>query len=627
MRPGDGLRPGGDRESRLLKEFAAAVDQRAAVAVGRCLPYGEGITYWPLIEIVNSLTGNAGSAGLIGLLADDPQRQVVASRLAAVVGGRSGAATEQDVQWGITRLFDALARRGPLVIMFDDIHWAEQAMLDLVEHVSEHSSAPVLIVCSAREELFERRPQWARAGGRASVIRLEPLSDREAAQLLRRLAVRRGASVRRGEAIEAAGGNPLFMEQIVAMRADDPAIRVPPTVQALLAARIDALPADERRVIEAAAVEGRGFHRGAVATLVGGATAVDTALASLVGRQLIRRDTSEFADEIGYRFAHILVRDAAYDLLSKRKRADLHVAYAEWLLARVDRGNAADEIVGHHLERAYRYRVELGRADDARHGALAASAAAHLADAGRQALGVGDRGGAANLLERAVSLRSVDDPQRVDLLIDLGGVLREEGRFKQADATLLEASRLASRSGDGPLEVRAQVERLLAQLQVHPDSVAVRMRRHGAKMEAALEAAGDHAGLARLGNSRVAGVDQSEFGRGRAGMETGGGRGEGGRRRTHAVGRGRLGSRIDGDRADFGGCRDRSLYRDSRDSARQPMGPGAGDSATCQPSCHARRVRRGAPAACISQNDARRFLYDGGCGGVAPRDVCRRLDG
>ena len=273
--------PAGIGKSRLLKEFAAAVEPRAAVAVGRCLPYGEGITYWPLIEIVNSLTGNAGSAGLIGLLADDPQRQVVASRLAAVVGGRSGAATEQDVQWGITRLFDALARRGPLVIMFDDIHWAEQAMLDLVEHVSEHSSAPVLIVCSAREELFERRPQWARAGGRASVIRLEPLSDRESAQLLRRLTVRRGASVRRGEAIETAGGNPLFMEQIVAMRADDPAIRVPPTVQALLAARIDALPADERRVIEAAAVEGRGFHRGAVATLVGGPTAVDTALASL----------------------------------------------------------------------------------------------------------------------------------------------------------------------------------------------------------------------------------------------------------------------------------------------------------------------------------------------------------
>ncbi len=319
--------PAGIGKSRLLKEFAAAVDPRAAVAVGRCLPYGEGITYWPLIEIVNSLTGNAGSAGLTDLLADDPQRQVVASRLAAVVGGRSGAATEQDVQWGITRLFDALARRGPLVIMFDDIHWAEQAMLDLVEHVSEHSSAPVLIVCSAREELFERRPQWARAGGRASVIRLEPLSDREVCQLLRRLAVRRGASVRRGEAIETAGGNPLFMEQIVAMRADDPAIRVPPTVQALLAARIDALPADERRVIEAAAVEGRGFHRGAVATLVGGPTAVDTALASLVGRQLIHRDTSEFAHEIGYRFAHILVRDAA--LVRSFVRARLSYRFVE----------------------------------------------------------------------------------------------------------------------------------------------------------------------------------------------------------------------------------------------------------------------------------------------------------
>ena len=207
---------------------------------------------------------------------------------------------------------------------------------------------------------------------------------------------------------------------------------------------------------------------------------------------------AEFAGDVGYRFSHILVRDAAYELLAKRQRADLHVAYAEWLLGQADPGSAADEIVGYHLERAHRYRTELGRADDLRHAALADRAAGHLADAGRRALDVGDRGGAENLLARAVTLRAGDDARRAELLIDLGVVLREEGRFREADTAGLQARRLAARLGDRPLEARAQVERLVSQLQVRPDAVAVTVRRQGARLERVLEEAGDHAGLARL---------------------------------------------------------------------------------------------------------------------------------
>ena len=442
--------PAGIGKSRLLKEFAAGIEDEATVVVGRCLPYGEGITYWPLIEIVNDL---ADATGIESILSEDSQQQLVASRVASAAGRSTASATEQDVQWAVRRLFEALARGRPLVAAFDDIHWAEPAMLDLIEHVAANARAPILIVCLSRGDLLERRPEWAAAGGRGSIIRLEPLSDTDSARLLRRLAVRRRAKVRREEVMYAAEGNPLFLEQLVAMRADDPAVRTPPTIQALLAARIDALPIRERRVIEAASIEGRGFHRGAVRALVDQKRSVDAALAALVDRELIRPDRAELPDETGYRFTHILVRDAAYDLLPKRRRADLHVAYADWLAGRDAPVSAADEIVGYHLEQAYEYRSQLGRVGDDRHRELAARASGHLSDAGRRALSAGDRGGASNLLERAVALRSKTDPDRAALLIDVGGVHREQGRFREAEAVLREARiarhRLARRGARG----------------------------------------------------------------------------------------------------------------------------------------------------------------------------------
>jgi class 3 adenylate cyclase len=495
--------PAGIGKSRLLREFAAGVEGDATVVVGRCLPYGEGITYWPLIEIVNELAGTTGIPAIEGLLAGDSQPDVVASRVASAAGRSRAAATEADVQWAVRRLFEALARRGPLVVIFDDIHWAEPAMLDLIEHVAAQAAGPILIVCLARGDLLERRAGWASAGGRGSVIRLEPLSDTDSARLLGRLAARRRAKVRREEVMYAAEGNPLFLEQLVAMRADDPGVRTPPTIQALLAARIDALPARERRVIEAAAIEGRGFHREAVRALVDQRRSVDAALAALVDRELIRPDRAEVPGETGYRFTHILVRDAAYDLLPKRRRADLHVAYADWLRGRPNRGSAVDEIAGYHLEQAYEYRSQLGRAGDERNRELAARASGHLSDAGRRALAAADRGGASNLLERAVALRRRSDPERPGLLIDLGGVYREQGRFRESEAALREARSLAIDAGDGPLEARAQVARLLSRLQVEPDAVARLTRRQGEALERSLEAAGDHGGLAQLAHVRA----------------------------------------------------------------------------------------------------------------------------
>jgi class 3 adenylate cyclase/tetratricopeptide (TPR) repeat protein len=494
--------PAGIGKSRLLREFLSGVEGEARVVVGRCLPYGEGITYWPLTEIVNELAGGAGTPGLLRLLGDDPQRELVVARLAAAAGWPGASAGEQDLQWAVRRLFEALAGRQPLVAVFDDVHWAEPAMLDLIAQLAAGARAPILLVCSARGELLEHRPDWTSIGGARSVLRLEPLSRAESAQLLGRLARRRRANVTRTELLEAAEGNPLFLEHLVAMRADDPGGRAPPTIQALLAARVDGLPEAERRAAEAAAIEGRSFHASAVRALADDPGAVDVGLAGLVERELVRPDRSEFAGETGYRFTHILVRDAAYELLSKRRRADLHVRYADWLAERTG-GAGGEEIAGYHLEQAYRYRAQLGRADDPPVRMLAAQASGYLSVAGRRALAAGDRAGAANLLERAAVLSPAEEPGRGALLIDLGGVRRELGRFRDAEASLADARRLAKRHSDHALDARAQVERLLAQLQVDPDGVARRTARQGPALERTLTAAGDHAGLARLWHVRA----------------------------------------------------------------------------------------------------------------------------
>jgi class 3 adenylate cyclase/tetratricopeptide (TPR) repeat protein len=494
--------PAGIGKSRLLREFLEAAEREATVVVGRCLPYGDGITYWPLTEVANELAGGDGVPGITSVLDDEPDAGTIAAQIGVVAGWQDATSTAPGPQWAVRRLFEALAQSRPLVVMFDDIHWAERAMLDLIEQVAARATAAILIVCSSRGELFERRPGWERAGGARSVIRLAPLTDAESALLLGRLAARRRARVSRSELMSAAEGNPLFLEQLVAMRADAPASRTPPTIHALLAARIDVLPVAERRALDAASIEGRGFHRGAVRALSDGGDEVDAALVGLVQRELIQPGRSEFADEAGYRFSHILVRDAAYELLSKRRRAELHVAYVRWLFTRYDPGPAADEIAGHHLEQAHRYHSQLSRADSADAQRLAAEASRHLSQAGRRAVTAGNRAGAVNLLNRALALQSPGAGDRLRILIDLGTVLREQGQFRESESYLRQAWRSAKARSDDSLAARAQVERLLTRLQVDPDGVARQTKRLGPALEPQLEAAADHAGLARLWHLR-----------------------------------------------------------------------------------------------------------------------------
>ena len=488
-------------KSRLAKKFIAEVEGSARVVVGRCLPYGEGITYWPLTEIVDEL---GGVIGLRALMSHGEEDLLAAAMVASAVGRSQATASAQDVQWAFGRLLQILARSQPVVVVLDDVHWAEPPLFDLIEYLAGYvTAAPVMILCLARKDLLERRPGWA--SGRGAAISLRPLSATDSLRLVRRRARRRSGTLQVDEILAAAQGNPLYIEHLVAMQVDDPVSAAPPGIQALLAARVDVLPPDCRRVIETAAVEGRSFHAGAVRELVSGSGDIDVeaALEELGLRELIRADQSAFAEDRGYRFTHNLVRDAAYELLPKRRRAELHVAFASWLQAQGSGRRDLDEIIGYHLEQAYRYRQQLGRVDAGRHRALADDAASHLTAAGRRLLAVGDRPAAAGLLERAAALLPADDAGRAAVLIDLGGVLREEGQFAAAEGALGEAISLAAARSDDGLESRARVELLLARLQVDPDGVARLATWHGKRLQRSMQAGKDQAGLARLWHLRA----------------------------------------------------------------------------------------------------------------------------
>jgi class 3 adenylate cyclase/tetratricopeptide (TPR) repeat protein len=384
-------------KSRLAAEFLLGLEARAVR--GGCLPYGEGITYWPVIEILKQL----------GTLSDAD----VPGPLRSLLGESDEDASADGIAWGFRKLLEQEAKERPLVVVLDDLQWAEPTLLDLVEHAADLSQdAPILLLCMARPELLELRPSWGGGKWNAASVLLEPLDADESERLLEALG---GTEPKLQARIAAAAeGNPLFLEEMLALVLDSPGerVEVPPTIQALLAARLDQLDEDERGVLERGSVEGRVFHEGAVMALADGEPP-RRAIVSLVRKQLLRPDTSQLPHEEAYRFRHLLVRDAAYDGLRKAVRADLHERFADWLEERAgDRLAEYEEIVGYHLEQAQRYRGELGEAE----AELAERAGARLAAAGRRALWRGDDRAAANLLERALTLTR---PHALDVMLEL----------------------------------------------------------------------------------------------------------------------------------------------------------------------------------------------------------------
>ena len=462
-------------KSRLVREALAQIGDRARVLVGTCLPYGEGITFWPALEVVKQGTGIVDGdspadalAKIRATLGDEVSATLAAERVAALVGLEETGDTAEQGFWGFRQLVEALARERPTIVVFDDVNWGERLFLELIEHLADSvRDAPLMIVCMARPQLLELRPSWGGGKRNATSIFLEPLSEDESRELLMNLLDVDMAEDVVARIQRSAEGNPLFVEETVSMLIDGgylgdaglEELPVPPSIQVLLASRLDQLSVGERRAIERAAVEGNVFHSGAVEALSDGdpREQVRECLDALVRKELIVPYRASFAGVAGFRFRHVLIREAAYEAVPKQLRADLHEGYAAWLEEVAgDRLPELEEVLGYHLERAYRLRLEVLRPDDSAL-ALAARAGVRLGAAGRRALARGDVSAAANLLQRAVSI--VSEEGGLEYQLDLGVALGEAGELAHAERVLSEALDQAARRGDTRLELAATIER------------------------------------------------------------------------------------------------------------------------------------------------------------------------
>ncbi|HJQ74123.1 MAG TPA: adenylate/guanylate cyclase domain-containing protein, partial [Gaiellaceae bacterium] len=369
-------------KSRLAAELTARIEGRAAVVHGGCLSYGEGITYWPVVAAIRALLGEAGGgseaevlAALEARLAHVPDGAVVAAKIALLLGAAEGTATAPETAWAIRRYLTAEAERRPLALVVDDVHWADDVLLGILGELPATVPAPLFVVCLSRPELLDTRPDWP------ADVRLDPLGPEHVHVLLEGLIGEAPAAVRE-RLTAASGGNPLFLEELVGVLVSEGVLRrgdggsvvdgdledveLPPTLHALLAARLDTLDPSTRAVLERGAIEGEVFHRAAVAELSPPELrgSVSAALEALVAADFVRRVPP--ARAAAYTFKHILVRDAAYAGISKMRRAELHGLFAGWLerLLR-ERTRGFEEVLGYHLEQSYLNRVSLGPPDEA----------------------------------------------------------------------------------------------------------------------------------------------------------------------------------------------------------------------------------------------------------------------
>lgn len=474
-------------KSRLAREVIARAGASARVVRGRCLAYGDGITYWPLREMVSEAAG---------ILFEDPPEEAraklgevlpdadVAARVAAAIGLSDAAFPTHEIAWAARKFFEALAAHGPAVMFIDDIHWAEPAFLNLLEHVlSATDSAPILLLCTARHDLLDKRPQWGESDRSLRLV-LRPLTDAAAASIAENLLGATGlpADVV-GRIVAAAEGNPLYVEQMLSMLVESKALElrdgrwvrtesyreidIPPTIKALLEARLGQLRLEERTVIEPASVIGLQFPSPAVASMAPERfkSEVEGHLQALTRKQLVQAVPMPDEDTI-YRFHHHLVRDTIYNGLLKRVRAALHVDFVRWadrINAERGRGLEFEEILGYHLEQAHRYLGELGPLDE-KGCQLGRDAARRLSSAGRRAFARGDMHAAANLLRRATAMLTESDPLRLPLLPELGEVLLEMGQFADARVVVDQALALAEQARDRRVKTSAELVRLLLRL-------------------------------------------------------------------------------------------------------------------------------------------------------------------
>jgi tetratricopeptide (TPR) repeat protein len=428
-------------KTRLVREFVTSLRERAQVVIGRCVSYGEGATYLPIAEVVHQAAAEHSLAGIRELLEGEEDADSVAQRVAELVGVAETPSGPGEAFWAVRRLLESIARKGPVVVGLDDIHWAEPTLLDLVEYLGEWAEGPILIVCLARGDLLDARPGWGGPTSTGFLVRLEPLPEEALGAFVEQVAGSQIDPQVQERIIEQSGGNPLFAEQLLALVQEAPELaldKTPATVEALLASRLDRLDPRELVVMRRAAVVGRRFTRVELRDLSPDDD-VDRQLVSLTERGLLRPVEDVF------RFHHVLVRDVAYRGIPKAERAELHELAGKGL----DRRDGTDELVGYHFEQAYRYLAELQRDDEHAHD-LAAAGSERLGRAGIRAWKRADAPAAVNLLSRAVDLV----PEAAELACELGTALRIRGDMSRAEDVLVGASGATEER----IRLRAQIE-------------------------------------------------------------------------------------------------------------------------------------------------------------------------
>lgn len=469
-------------KTRLVCELERRLGHQATVLTGRCLPYGEGITFWPLREVIRQASGGHDSPDTIKALLDgQPDAEQVAARLSLALGpGNQGRLDGAEIFWAARRLLETLARSRPLLVVFEDLHWAEPTFLDLVESLAmQPGRSPVALVCVARPELIEQRPAWAADAASALSVELAPLAAGPSAALLDSLAGdQRFPPATRGRLLDTAAGNPLYLEQLAASlhehAATDTRPVLPPTIQALLGARLQRLGPGESSVLARAAIVGKDFGLQAVRELLPPQARgpLSRNLQALAAKGLVQHQPSDRRPGEEYSFRHILIQEAAYRAIPKSLRAELHHRFADWLeYVYWEPGTARPEILGYHLEQSVRYLSEL-RPAEARSSPLARRAAGQLEAAGRAADDRSDALAAVNLLTRAAALLPGDDPALARLCTTLGAALTEAGQLEQAMTAFRDAERIAAADGDAGQRAHARAQALLSGLQLFPTQAA-----------------------------------------------------------------------------------------------------------------------------------------------------------
>jgi predicted ATPase/class 3 adenylate cyclase len=461
-------------KSRLCAELVHHIEQSPEVIwrQGRCLPYGEGIAFWALGEVVKAECGilesdsptEAASKLERALPADDPDRAWLKARLSPLVGAPAEPASQEESYTAWRRFLESLAERGPTVLCFEDLHWADAAFLSFLEHLADWSeSVPLLLLCTARPELYEQRPSWAAGLRNATTINLAPLSDEDTARLLSLLLEQAVLPVETQRALlDRTGGNPLYAEEYVRLLADRDVLAgapedvpFPDSVQALIAARLDTLTPDRKSLLQDAAVVGRVFWAGALVEMGGRDTRdVEQDMHELARKELVRPGrTSSMEGEHEYGFWHVLVRDVCYAQIPRSSRAARHRAAAAWIERKAgDRAEDLADVLAHHYLRALELNRAVGNTEEAEE--LEAGAIRYLALAGERALALDVQSAEASLA-LALELAPEGHPERAFLLERWAKAAQQQGRLEEARAALEEAIVLYRQQGENVAAGRA----------------------------------------------------------------------------------------------------------------------------------------------------------------------------